>query len=73
MPKTSPAENDASRWPEAELKGAQKPKPIKGPPEPATGRTALSPEDAHIGGTEDQVSDRQAPAGDLFEDEPKQG
>jgi hypothetical protein len=75
MLKTSaPAENDASRRPEPEPKGAQKPKPeIKGPPEPVTGETQLSPEDAHIGGTEDQMSDLQAPAGDLFDDEPRQG
>jgi hypothetical protein len=30
-------------------------------------------EDAHIGATENQVSDTSAPAGDAFEDEPKQG
>ena len=57
---------------EPEPERAQKPG-IKPPPEPVTGETQLSPEDAHIGGTEDQVSDRQAPAGDLFEDEPRQG
>jgi hypothetical protein len=31
------------------------------------------PEDAHIGAREDQVSKTQAPAGDAYEDEPKQG
>ena len=29
--------------------------------------------DAHIGATEDQVSDTQAPAGEAYKDEPKQG
>jgi len=30
-------------------------------------------EDAHIGATENQVSDTTAPSGDAFEDEPRQG
>ena len=30
-------------------------------------------EDAHIGATEDQVSDTTAPAGEAFRDEPRQG
>jgi hypothetical protein len=29
--------------------------------------------DAHLGATEDQVSDTSAPAGEAYEDEPKQG
>jgi hypothetical protein len=29
--------------------------------------------DGHLGATEDQVSDVQAPAGEAFKDEPKQG
>jgi hypothetical protein len=29
--------------------------------------------DAHLGATEDQVSDTQAPAGEDYKDEPKQG
>ena len=29
--------------------------------------------DAHLGATEDQVSDTQAPAGEGYKDEPKQG
>ena len=29
--------------------------------------------DAHIGATEDQMSDTQAPAGEAYKDEPKQG
>jgi hypothetical protein len=33
----------------------------------------LDPEDAHIGATEGQESDTPAPAGDAYEDEPKQG
>jgi hypothetical protein len=36
-------------------------------------RTVPDPQDAHIGATEDQVSDTQAPAGDAYEDEPRQG
>ena len=31
------------------------------------------PEDAHIGAREDQVSETQAPAGEAYKDEPKQG
>jgi hypothetical protein len=31
------------------------------------------PADAHIGAREDQVSDTQAPSGDAFKDEPRQG
>lgn len=30
-------------------------------------------QDAHIGATEDQVSDTSAPSGDAFKDDPKQG
>jgi hypothetical protein len=29
--------------------------------------------DAHIGATEDQMSDTQAPTGEAYKDEPKQG
>jgi hypothetical protein len=29
--------------------------------------------DAHLGATEDQVSDTSAPAGEAYKDEPKQG
>jgi hypothetical protein len=29
--------------------------------------------DAHLGATEDQVSDTQAPSGEAYKDEPKQG
>ena len=31
------------------------------------------PEDGHLGATEEQVSETPAPAGEAFEDEPKQG
>ena len=34
---------------------------------------ALDREDAHIGATEGQVSETPAPAGDAYNDEPKQG
>jgi hypothetical protein len=33
----------------------------------------LNPTDAHIGARENEVSNTQAPAGDDYEDEPKQG
>ena len=33
----------------------------------------LDPEDAHIGATEEQMSETPAPSGDAFNDEPKQG
>lgn len=36
-------------------------------------RTPLTPADAHIGATEDEVSDTTAPAGEAFKDEPRQG
>ncbi len=44
---------------------------------PITQRSArpatVAREDAHIGGTESQVSDTSAPSGDAFKDEPRQG
>jgi hypothetical protein len=36
-------------------------------------KTPLDPEDEHIGAREDQVVPTPAPAGKVFEDEPKQG
>ena len=42
-------------------------------PTGAEGEVELDPGDAHIGATEDQVSDTTAPAGEAFKDEPKQG
>ena len=47
--------------------------PEKGNPITRQSKGPLTPADAHIGATEDQVSDTQAPAGDAFKDEPKQG
>jgi hypothetical protein len=35
--------------------------------------THLGRADAHIGATEDEVSETPAPSGDAFQDEPKQG
>jgi hypothetical protein len=32
-----------------------------------------SPDEEHMGATEDQVSDTSAPAGEAFKDEPRQG
>lgn len=43
------------------------------PPPPSEGEVELDPADAHLGATEEQVSDTPAPAGDAFKDEPKQG
>jgi hypothetical protein len=42
---------------------------------PPSGRSggAPEPEDGHLGATEEQVSETPAPAGEAFEDEPKQG
>ena len=45
-------------------------------PRPPLKKKAAYPDDLgdkHIGATEDQVSDTQAPAGEEFKDEPKQG
>jgi hypothetical protein len=33
----------------------------------------VEPEDAHIGATENQVSETPAPSGDAYKDEPRQG
>lgn len=41
--------------------------------EHSTRPAPIDREDAHIGATEDQVSDTTAPAGDAFKDEPRQG
>ena len=47
--------------------------PEKGNPITRDSKGPLTPADAHIGAREDQMSDTQAPAGDAFEDERKQG
>lgn len=47
--------------------------PDKDNPITQQSRTELDPENAHIGATEDQVSDTTAPAGEEFDDEPRQG
>jgi hypothetical protein len=36
-------------------------------------RTRPGPGDAHLGATEDEVSDTSPPAGEEFKDEPRQG
>ena len=41
--------------------------------EQSTRPTSVDPEDAHIGATENQVSDTTAPSGDAYKDEPRQG
>jgi hypothetical protein len=47
--------------------------PDKENPLTQTGAPHLDPTDAHIGARENQVSHTQAPAGDAYEDEPRQG
>jgi hypothetical protein len=51
--------------------------PPDSPPRPPRKRQLSDEEsdagDAHLGATEDQVSDTSAPAGDAYKDEPKQG
>ena len=56
-------------------KPRQKPadKPPTPPAKPELDPDPVDPEDAHIGATEEQVSETPAPSGDEFEDEPKQG
>jgi hypothetical protein len=51
------------------LSSTEKPRPplVKRPPHSADRG------DDHLGATEDQVSDTQAPAGEDYKDEPKQG
>ena len=41
--------------------------------DPRTQPARLNATDAHIGARENQVSDTQAPAGDEYDDEPRQG
>ena len=50
-------------------------KPPRPPAKPEVGpNTApVDPEDAHIGATEEEVSETPAPSGDEFKDEPRQG
>jgi len=47
--------------------------PDKGNPITRQSKGQTAPGDGHIGAREDQMSDTQAPAGDAFDDEPKQG
>ena len=49
-------------------------RPGKGAPQPGEASSDTSTgADEHLGATEEQVSETPAPAGDAFEDEPKQG
>lgn len=51
------------------LNTTEKPRPpVKKRPTRGTDRS-----DDHLGATEDQMSDTQAPAGEAYKDEPKQG
>jgi hypothetical protein len=59
------AQPDGSSEP---LNKVEKPNPSETRPEPAADAG-----DDHLGATEDQVSDTSPPAGEAFEDEPKQG
>jgi hypothetical protein len=54
----------------APLNATEKP---PAPPKKKRRGEKLDRGDAHIGATEDQVSDTQAPAGEAYKDEPKQG
>ena len=51
------------------LNKTEKPSPAAKKRRPMPADTA----DGHIGATEDQMSDTQAPAGEAYNDEPKQG
>ena len=53
-------------------KSLHKPKDRAEQPDEA-GADTSSKADEHLGATEEQVSETPAPAGDAFEDEPKQG
>ena len=55
-----------------ELQKPRKPRREKGSPKRES-KGSPTPADGHIGAREDQVSNTQAPAGDAFKDEPKQG
>jgi hypothetical protein len=63
------------RVPRAQPDGSSEPlsKTEKPAPDETSPHDKLDPGDQHIGATEDQVSDTTPPAGDAFEDEPKQG
>ena len=52
------------------LNAAEKPRP---PVKKRPRRSVVDRGDGHLGATEDQVSDTQAPAGEAYKDEPKQG
>jgi hypothetical protein len=53
--------------------GPDRENPITQRSRTASARTKLDPSNAHIGAIEDQVSDTPAPAGEEYEDEPRQG
>ena len=59
----------------APLNVTETPAPPKKTPTPPKKRRGekLDRGDAHIGATEDQMSDTQAPTGEAYKDEPKQG
>ena len=59
------AQPDGSSEP---LNKVERPRPGQVQPE-----NAADPADGHIGATEDQVSDTTPPAGEAYNDEPKQG
>ena len=53
--------------------GPDKGNPITQKSRAGATRSRPDPGNAHIGATEDQVSDTAAPAGDAYKDEPRQG
>jgi hypothetical protein len=70
-------EPDVKRPPDTEVELEKDDQADSGPdkenPLTQTSAPHLHPTDAHIGARENQVSDTQAPAGDAYEDEPRQG
>jgi hypothetical protein len=61
--------------PRAQPDGSSEPLNKTEPPNPSEVAPNPTPDssDGHIGATEDQVSDTSAPAGEAYNDEPKQG
>ncbi len=68
-------EDQGDSGPDKDNPITQRDSPAAAPPSPRLRRPGSQPDpaDAHIGAREDQVSDTQAPSGDAFKDEPRQG
>jgi len=70
------AEQEVGRMKTPQADGSSAPlNSTEKPPAPPKKRRGekLDRGDAHIGATEEQMSDTQAPAGEAYKDEPKQG